>query len=108
MSPAHCHIEQSRNTLLFANCAKDVVTNAQVNVVMSDKALVKHLQREIARLENELKFPASASCTSHAEILREKDELIKNVCTALGSFCFDLHIDDNLQFFTFKCPQEKY
>ncbi|BAF25648.2 kinesin-like protein KIN-7J [Oryza sativa Japonica Group] len=79
MSPAHCHIEQSRNTLLFANCAKDVVTNAQVNVVMSDKALVKHLQREIARLENELKFPASASCTSHAEILREKDELIKNL-----------------------------
>ncbi|XP_006661465.1 kinesin-like protein KIN-7J [Oryza brachyantha] len=79
MSPAHCHIEQSRNTLLFANCAKDVVTNAQVNVVMSDKALVKHLQREIARLENELKFPGSASCASHAEILREKDELIKKL-----------------------------
>ncbi|KAF0924366.1 hypothetical protein E2562_010043 [Oryza meyeriana var. granulata] len=79
MSPAHCHIEQSRNTLLFANCAKDVVTNAQVNVVMSDKALVKHLQRELARLENELKFPGSASCASHAEILREKDELIKKL-----------------------------
>nr|CAB3459015.1 unnamed protein product [Digitaria exilis] len=37
MSPAHCHLEQSRNTLLFANCAKNVATNAQVNVVMSDK-----------------------------------------------------------------------
>ena len=79
MSPAQCHIEQSRNTLLFANCAKNVVTNAQVNVVMSDKVLVKHLQRELARLENELKLPGSVSCSAHAEILREKDELIKQV-----------------------------
>lgn len=79
MSPAHTHIEQSRNTLLFATCAKEVVTNAQVNVVMSDKALVKHLQRELARLENELKFPGSASCTTHTEALREKDAQIKKV-----------------------------
>ncbi|KAJ1290530.1 hypothetical protein BS78_02G251200 [Paspalum vaginatum] len=79
MSPANCHIEQSRNTLLFANCAKNVVTDAKVNVVMSDKVLVKHLQREIARLENELKFPGSVSCSSHADALREKDELIKQL-----------------------------
>ncbi|KAL6660993.1 hypothetical protein ACP70R_000377 [Stipagrostis hirtigluma subsp. patula] len=79
MSPAHTHIEQSRNTLLFATCAKEVVTNAQVNVVMSDKALVKHLQRELARLENELKFPGSHSCTTHAEALREKDAQIKQL-----------------------------
>uniref|UniRef100_A0A453LE41 Kinesin motor domain-containing protein n=1 Tax=Aegilops tauschii subsp. strangulata TaxID=200361 RepID=A0A453LE41_AEGTS len=79
MSPAHCHVEQSRNTLLFANCAKNVVTNAQVNVVMSDKALVKHLQRELTRLENELKFPGSASCPTHAEVLKEKDEQIKKL-----------------------------
>ncbi|XP_066382370.1 kinesin-like protein KIN-7J isoform X2 [Miscanthus floridulus] len=79
MSPAHCHIEQSRNTLLFANCAKNVVTDARVNVVMSDKVLVKHLQREIARLENELKFPGSASCSNHAEALREKDKMIKQL-----------------------------
>uniref|UniRef100_A0A453RQ85 Kinesin motor domain-containing protein n=1 Tax=Aegilops tauschii subsp. strangulata TaxID=200361 RepID=A0A453RQ85_AEGTS len=79
MSPAHTHIEQSRNTLLFATCAKEVVTNAQVNVVMSDKALLKHLQRELARLENELKLPESASCTSHVEALREKDAQIKKL-----------------------------
>ncbi|XP_006659658.1 kinesin-like protein KIN-7H isoform X2 [Oryza brachyantha] len=79
MSPARSHIEQSRNTLLFATCAKEVVTNAQVNVVMSDKALVKHLQRELARLESEMKFPGSASCTTHAEALREKDTQIKKL-----------------------------
>ncbi|GJM99334.1 hypothetical protein PR202_ga16424 [Eleusine coracana subsp. coracana] len=72
-------IRQLRNTLLFANCAKDGVTDAHVNVVMSDKALVKHLQRELARLENELKFPGSASCSNHAEALKEKDELIKQL-----------------------------
>ncbi|KAJ0962163.1 hypothetical protein J5N97_029991 [Dioscorea zingiberensis] len=80
MCPARSHLEQSRNTLLFASCAKEVVTNAQVNVVMSDKALVKHLQRELARLESELKFPGSASSTSHFEaLLRGKDAQIKKM-----------------------------
>uniref|UniRef100_A0A0E0LXN6 Kinesin motor domain-containing protein n=2 Tax=Oryza punctata TaxID=4537 RepID=A0A0E0LXN6_ORYPU len=79
MSPARSHIEQSRNTLLFATCAKEVVTNAQVNVVMSDKALVKHLQRELERLQSEIKFPAPASCTTHTEALREKDAQIKKL-----------------------------
>jgi centromeric protein E len=87
MSPAHCHIEQSRNTLLFANCAKNVVTDAKVNVVMSDKVLVKHLQREIARLENELKFHGSAYTSNHADALREKDELIKQVLLLPTSPC---------------------
>nr|XP_020151599.2 LOW QUALITY PROTEIN: kinesin-like protein KIN-7H [Aegilops tauschii subsp. strangulata] len=77
--PSTHSYEQSRNTLLFATCAKEVVTNAQVNVVMSDKALLKHLQRELARLENELKLPESASCTSHVEALREKDAQIKKL-----------------------------
>jgi centromeric protein E len=97
MSPAHCHIEQSRNTLLFANCAKDVVTDAQVNVVMSDKALLKHLQRELARLENELKFPGSASCSNHAEALREKDELIKQVpFTFIYAVMTTVELDDHI------------
>ncbi|KAL0923694.1 hypothetical protein M5K25_007761 [Dendrobium thyrsiflorum] len=80
MCPARSHIEQSRNTLLFASCAKEVVTSAQVNVVMSDKALVKHLQKELARLENELRCPVSASNNSHIEaLLREKDARIRKM-----------------------------
>ncbi|KAK3011615.1 hypothetical protein RJ639_011683 [Escallonia herrerae] len=74
MSPARSHVEQSRNTLLFASCAKEVTTNAQVNVVMSDKALVKHLQTELARLESELRSPGSTFVASnYAALLREKD-----------------------------------
>ncbi|KAL0448476.1 UNVERIFIED_CONTAM: Kinesin-like protein KIN-7H [Sesamum latifolium] len=74
MSPARSHVEQSRNTLHFASCAKEVATNAQVNVVMSDKALVKYLQRELERLESELRSPQSALAPSnYSAILREKD-----------------------------------
>lgn len=80
MSPAHSHVEQSRNTLLFAVCAKQVSTNAQVNVVMSEKALVKQLQKELARLENELRSAASFSATGNSDsLLREKERLIEKV-----------------------------
>ncbi|KAF9603153.1 hypothetical protein IFM89_034163 [Coptis chinensis] len=80
ISPARSHTEQSRNTLLFASCAKEVATNAHVNVVMSDKALVKHLQRELARLESELKGLGSSSPTGDsAALLREKDLQIEKV-----------------------------
>ncbi|KAL0432068.1 UNVERIFIED_CONTAM: Kinesin-like protein KIN-7H [Sesamum radiatum] len=80
MSPARTHAEQSRNTLLFASCAKEVTTNAQVNVVMSDKAFIKHLQKELARLESELRssqfnFPPS----NYPAILREKDSQIEKL-----------------------------
>ena len=80
MSPARSHVEQTRNTLLFASCAKEVATNAQVNVVMSDKALVKQLQKELARLQNELRNSGSARPMSDsAALLREKDHEIEMV-----------------------------
>ncbi|XP_040999371.1 kinesin-like protein NACK1 [Juglans microcarpa x Juglans regia] len=57
LSPALSHVEQSRNTLYFATRAKEVTNNARVNMVVSDKQLVKHLQKEVARLEAELRTP---------------------------------------------------
>ncbi|KAK4424100.1 Kinesin-like protein KIN-7F [Sesamum alatum] len=77
LSPARSHVEQSRNTLLFASCAKEVSTNAKVNVVMSDKALVKHLQKEVARLESELRTPGSVC--DHGPLLRKKDMQIEKL-----------------------------
>ncbi|KAG8368174.1 hypothetical protein BUALT_Bualt15G0017600 [Buddleja alternifolia] len=77
LSPARSHVEQSRNTLLFATCAKEVSTNAQVNIVMSDKALMKHLQKEVARLESELRTPGSMC--DHAALLRKKDMQIEKL-----------------------------
>ncbi|KAK4772602.1 hypothetical protein SAY86_014377 [Trapa natans] len=80
LSPARSHVEQTRNTLMFASCAKEVTTKAQVNIVMSDKALVKHLQKELARLENELRCPAPASAKSdYAGLLRKKDMQIEKL-----------------------------
>ncbi|KAI3780326.1 hypothetical protein L2E82_10303 [Cichorium intybus] len=57
LSPASSHVEQSRNTLFFATRAKEVTNNAQVNMVVSDKQLVKHLQKEVSRLEAVLRTP---------------------------------------------------
>ncbi|GMP37731.1 hypothetical protein CsSME_00009297 [Camellia sinensis var. sinensis] len=79
LSPARSHVEQSRNTLLFASCAKEVSTNAKVNVVMSDKALVKHLQQELARLESELRTPAPSSTCDYSALLRKKDLQIEKL-----------------------------
>ncbi|XP_050388080.1 kinesin-like protein KIN-7C [Argentina anserina] len=80
LSPAHSHVEQSRNTLLFASCAKEVTTNAQVNVVMSDKTLVKHLQKELAKLENELKSSGTKiGPADSSTLLREKDLQIEKL-----------------------------
>ncbi|KAK8562994.1 hypothetical protein V6N13_018458 [Hibiscus sabdariffa] len=81
LSPARSHVEQTRNTLLFACCAKEVTTKAQVNVVMSDKALVKHLQRELARLESELRSPVPppSSNNDYAALLRKKDLQIEKL-----------------------------
>ncbi|KAL4277764.1 hypothetical protein GQ457_03G038390 [Hibiscus cannabinus] len=77
MSPERAHVEQSRNTLLFANCAKQVRTNAHVNLIMSDKALVKQLQRELARLEKEMRSLGSSTVKGDtAAVMKDKEQLI--------------------------------
>lgn len=91
MSPAHSHLEQSRNTLLFASCAKEVSTNAKVNVVMSDKALVKQLRKELAKLESDLQnFSSIPSKGDVAAALREKELQIEKVL-ASKSFFANVH-----------------
>ncbi|KAK4844775.1 hypothetical protein QYF36_024310 [Acer negundo] len=70
LSPALSHCDQSRNTLFFATRAKEVTNNAHVNMVVSDKQLVKHLQKEVARLEAELRTPDPS---------REKDMKIQQM-----------------------------
>ncbi|XP_059437877.1 kinesin-like protein KIN-7H [Corylus avellana] len=96
MSPARSHVEQSRNTLLFASCAKEVATNAQVNVVMSDKALVKHLQRELARLESEMRSSGPTSVTSDsAALLREKDLQIEKLKKEIKDLTLQLDLSQS-------------
>ncbi|KAK6941238.1 Kinesin motor domain [Dillenia turbinata] len=78
ISPALSHVEHSRNTLSFATSAKEVVNSAQVNMVISEKQLVKHLQKEVARLEAELQSP-EASYLCLRSLLLEKDLKIKEM-----------------------------
>lgn len=71
---------------MFACCAKEVTTKARINVVMSDKALLKQLQRELARLETELRNPASsASNCDCAMTVRKKDLQIQKVCALVNT-----------------------
>ncbi|XP_059432302.1 kinesin-like protein KIN-7B [Corylus avellana] len=79
MSPALSHVEQTRNTLSFATSAKEVTNNAQVNMVVADKTLVKHLQKEVARLEAELRSPEPSSSSCLRSLLEEKDLKIQRM-----------------------------
>ncbi|KAL5572294.1 hypothetical protein UlMin_021891, partial [Ulmus minor] len=79
MSPALSHVEQTRNTLTFATSAKEVTNNARVNMVVEDKRLVKHLQKEVARLEAELRSPQPTSDSSFRSLIAEKDMKIKQM-----------------------------
>lgn len=82
LSPARSQVEQSRNALLFASCAKEVTTDAKVNVMVSDKALVRQLKKELANMEHELRTLTSKPVTlDSAELLREKELLIEKVIT---------------------------
>ncbi|KAK4276530.1 hypothetical protein QN277_014668 [Acacia crassicarpa] len=80
LNPARSHVDQSRNTLLFAGCAKQVATNAQVNVVMTDKVLVQQLQKELARMENEFRnFVANTVLLERELLIKQMDEEIKEL-----------------------------
>ncbi|KAJ4831196.1 Kinesin-like protein nack2 [Turnera subulata] len=79
MSPALSHVEQTRNTLTFATSAKEVTNSAHVNMVVSEKRLVKHLQKEVARLEAELRSPEPSSASHLKSLLMEKNIKIEKM-----------------------------
>ncbi|PHU11672.1 Kinesin-like protein NACK1 [Capsicum chinense] len=77
MSPALSHVEQSRNTLCFATSAKEVTTTAQVNMVVAEKQLLKHLRKEVSRLEAELRSPDPSASPCLRSLLIEKEQKIQ-------------------------------
>ncbi|KAL4563733.1 hypothetical protein LXL04_027778 [Taraxacum kok-saghyz] len=79
MSPALSHVDQSRNTLAFANSAKEVTNTAQVNMVVGEKQMVKHLQEEVTRLKAELLTPDTSSSKSLRTLLMEKEQKIQQM-----------------------------
>ncbi|TMW98617.1 hypothetical protein EJD97_003802 [Solanum chilense] len=79
MSPALSHVEQSRNTLCFATSAKEVITTAQVNMVFAEKQLLKHLQKEVSRLEAELRSPDLSASPCFRSLLMEKEQKIQQM-----------------------------
>ncbi|KAI3973159.1 hypothetical protein MKX01_020894 [Papaver californicum] len=78
MSPALSHMDQSRNTLSFASSAKEVKNIARVNMVVSEKQLLKHLQNKVALLEAELQSPEPPS-PSLQSLLEDRDMKIQKM-----------------------------
>ncbi|KAF9438508.1 hypothetical protein BGZ76_007316 [Entomortierella beljakovae] len=66
ISPSHLNVEESNNTLKFAARVKKVVTKAQTNQVMDDKALLEKYRREISELKAQLMVTASGESGASA------------------------------------------
>ncbi|KAK7388309.1 hypothetical protein VNO78_23123 [Psophocarpus tetragonolobus] len=79
ISPSLSHVEQTRNTLAFATSAKEVINTARVNMVVSDKTLVRQLQKEVARLEGELRSPDLSVNSCLRSLLAEKELKIQQM-----------------------------
>ena len=81
ISPSIVNVEESHNTLKFAARVKKVVTKAQTNQVMDDKALLEKYRREISELKAQLTFTGptgagpEANAGSGAEDGQQKAEL---------------------------------
>ncbi|KAL1218568.1 Kinesin-like protein KIN-7B [Cardamine amara subsp. amara] len=83
ISPALSHVEQTKKTLSFAMSAKEVTNCAKVNMVVSDKKLLKHLQQKVAKLESELRSPESSSSTCLKSLLIEKEMKIQQMASEM-------------------------
>ncbi|KAL0722492.1 hypothetical protein Bca4012_037091 [Brassica carinata] len=83
ISPALSHVEQTKKTLSFASSAKEVKNCAKVNMVVSEKLLLKHLQQKVAKLESELRSPESSSSTCLKSLLVEKEMKIQQMETEM-------------------------
>ncbi|KAG0349143.1 hypothetical protein BG004_001567 [Podila humilis] len=66
ISPSYLNVEESNNTLKFAARVKKVVTKAQTNQVMDDKALLEKYRREISELKAQLMITAEATARAGA------------------------------------------
>ncbi|KAF9120162.1 hypothetical protein BGX30_003334 [Mortierella sp. GBA39] len=64
ISPSYLNVEESNNTLKFAARVKKIVTKAQTNQVMDDKALLEKYRREISELKAQLMLTAGDGSTS--------------------------------------------
>lgn len=73
ITPAMSHMDESTNTLRFGCRAKKIVTDAHVNEVISDAALLKKQAKEIEKLKKQLLDNGFTSdMTSEINKLREK------------------------------------
>ncbi|CAH8383509.1 unnamed protein product [Eruca vesicaria subsp. sativa] len=84
IGPALSHVEQTKKTLSFASSAKEVTNCAKVNMVVSEKLMLKHLQQKVAKLESELRSPEPSSSPCLKSLLVERDMKIQEMETEMN------------------------
>lgn len=65
--------------IMFNPVCHSYVESIGCHQVVAEKQLVKHLQKEVARLEAELQSPEPASSLHISSLLMEKDRKIQQV-----------------------------
>lgn len=67
ITPSELYLEETRSTLQFAQRAKLVKTNAQVNEVLDDRSIIRRLQRELAESR---RYGGGAEQVEHVKMLK--------------------------------------
>lgn len=74
---APTYLDETKNTIQFAMRAKNVKNKPIKNEIMSDKAMIKRLQREIASLQEQLNMEKNNKKKGSEELERIMDEIRK-------------------------------
>lgn len=78
-TPSHKFMEETRSTLHFASRAKIVKTNAKINVVMDDRALVHQLLLQSQNETKQVKFELAAAEAKAADAQLQLESLKKSM-----------------------------
>jgi len=77
VSPSELFIEETRSTLRFASRAKLVQTEATVNEVIDDTAMIRKLQGELIETRNVLGAMKEREISAENDLVEARDELKK-------------------------------
>eukprot|EP01138_Halocafeteria_seosinensis_P002400 gb/GECG01002457.1/.p1 GENE.gb/GECG01002457.1/~~gb/GECG01002457.1/.p1 ORF type:complete len:1247 (+),score=219.20 gb/GECG01002457.1/:1-3741(+) len=87
VSPAESNVQETLNSLMFADSAKKVMTHAKLNTaVLPDRVLVKQLQAEVARLRKELLRYQEQGVGAPQDTIQNETELEANQATSDYNF----------------------
>lgn len=110
-TPSELYLEETRSTLQFAQRAKLVKTNAQVNEVLDERSMIRRLQKELAEAKRQYSGPGhhqvreleAQVATAGTQALEAKAKLDRLKASILNAgYLFDQHIDSEIKGLTLR------